>query len=845
MSKEVEKIKEITIDEVMSNSFGKYSKYIIQDRAIPDVRDGLKPVQRRILYAMHELGLLHNKPFKKSARVVGEVIGKYHPHGDSSIYEAMVRMSQAWKMNIQLIEMHGNNGSVDDDPAAAMRYTESRLSEISNLLLEDIKNETVKFSPNFDDSEIEPVVLPSRFPNLLVNGAKGIAAGYATEMPPHNLGEVIDAIITRILSPNCRLESIMNNIKGPDFPTGGVIYGNSGIKDAFKTGRGKIVISSKYTINDSKTAPSILITELPYGVIKSKLIRTLDEICFYNKVPNLKEINDISDKNGIAIEIKLQPNSNVKDILNYLLSKTEMQIYYNYNNVAISNRSPKLLSLIEIIDSYILHQKNIVIFNSKYKLKKAKHRFEIVNGLIKASGMIDEIINLIRNTIGSKKNIINSLMEKFSFTDIQANAIAELQLYRLSSTDQSDLQLEKKELELSIEEFKNIISNEDILNKNIINSLKEVKDRFSIQRRTKIYIEERKIDFNKESLIESKEAIIFISKKGYFKRFSNKVYESNDLSNFQHRENDITLSILKTNTLHKLMVFTNYGNYSIIPIYEIKENSWKDDGTHLNDYTFLNEGEIIIYATTIDSFEHDLFICSATILGKIKKTSLSDFKMQRYSRPTRFINLAKNDEVIGICITNGYNQLVIGTNKGKGIKYSEVLVGPIGLKTSGIKAISLTNNDKISFLVSGNNNDILGIISSRAGVKKIKFSKIFSMSRNGQGKDLFHHLKGKPHIPICASTIATKTNGIILTNKKSIEFIDFNNFDTSNTNTGFSFALNNSIVENASIIQNDIIDKDSPLLEKNHLKNEETIFTNAEKEIENIQINIDDILNNN
>lgn len=840
MSDKLEKIKEITIDEVMSNSFAKYSKYIIQDRAIPDVRDGLKPVQRRILYAMYELGLFHTKPFKKSARVVGEVIGKFHPHGDSSIYDAMVRMSQQWKMNMPLIEMHGNNGSIDDDPAAAMRYTESRLAHISDLLLDNIKNKIVKFSPNFDDSEIEPTVLPGRFPNLLVNGAKGIAAGYATEIPPHNLSEVIDAVITRIDSPNCRIETIMNHIKGPDFPTGGIIYGNNGIIDALKTGRGKIVISSKYEINESKTTPSILITELPYGVIKSRLIRSLDEIAFHNKIPNIKEVNDISDKNGITIEIKLQPNSNINDVLNYLLSKTEMQVYYNYNNVAICNRSPKLLSIIDILDSYIEHQKVIVISNSKYELEKAETRFEIVNGLIKATQLIDEIIDLIRNTIGSKKVIVEELINKFHFSHTQANAIAELQLYRLSSTDQEELKLENSKLTKKITELKDLIANKDILNQNIIDYLKWVKEKFSIKRRTQIYDKERKIEFNKESLVESKDSNIYVTKKGYLKRFTNKIHEANDLSTFKLQENDVVISILSANSLHKLILFTNHGNYSIIPIYKIVENVWKDIGSHLNDFTYLKEDEVIIFATTLDTFNYDLFICAATNSGKIKRTALKDFEMQRHSKPIKFMNLSNNDKVVNVCITNGFSQLVVGTKNGKAVKYSEVTIAPIGLKAGGIKAISLAPNDSLSILVAGKNDDTIGMISSRGGIKKIKFYKIFLASRNSQGKDLFLHLKGTPHIPIASSNIDNSTCAMFIDNS-SIKLFNFKEFESTNTSSGFSFAINKNI-KIGSIIGTNVINKESKILDLSQLKNEESVFKNAEEEIDNIQINIDDIL---
>ena len=436
-----EKIIPMNLEKIVSDRFGKYSKYIIQDRALPDIRDGLKPVQRRILFAMHVLGMGSNKPFKKSARIVGDVIGKYHPHGDQSVYDAMVRMSQYWKSNTLLIDMHGNNGSIDNDPAAAMRYTEARLSVYSEALLKDIDKKTVTFVPNFDDAELEPVVLPAKFPNLLVNGATGMATGYATNIPPHNFSEVIQATIYRTKHPNSNIDDILAFIKGPDFPTGGIVEGEEEIRKAFLTGKGKIVVKSKVIVKDT----SLIVEEIPYEVNKADLVRKIDDIRLQKKIDGIVEIKDMSDRTGLSIVITLKKEISSDVILAYLFKNTDLKITYNYNIVAISQRSPKKLSLLEILDEFIQHQKEVIRNRSNYELRIAEKRKHIVLGFLNMVNVLDEVIVLIRKSLG-KKHAIETLMEHFNFSEVQADAIVSLQLYRLSTTDVKDMRKEAAEL---------------------------------------------------------------------------------------------------------------------------------------------------------------------------------------------------------------------------------------------------------------------------------------------------------------------------------------------------------------------------------------------------------------
>lgn len=476
----IEKIIEEDLDILVGERFGRYSKYIIQDRALPDARDGLKPVQRRILYAMYKLGLSANRPYKKSARIVGDVIGKYHPHGDTSVYEALVRLSQDFKVRLPLIDMHGNNGSIDGDPAAAMRYTEARLSKYSEYLLEDINKRTVGFVPNFDDEEYEPTVLPAKFPNLLVNGASGISAGYATEIPPHNINEIIQAVIYKLNHKRAKLDDLMEIVKGPDFPTGGIVQGINGIKKAYETGRGKIIIKAKCETVEMKNINQIVITELPYDVNKANLVRKMSEIYQKKNIDGIIDIRDESDREGLRIVVDLRKDANSEDILNFFFKTTDLQINYNFNMVAIANKRPLLMGLNELLDLYISHQKEVITNRSNYELAAAKKRLHIVEGLIEMVSILDAVIQTIRSS-ENKRDAIENLVATYNFSDLQAEAIVMLQLYRLTNTDIVQLQIEKEKLSQLIEELNDILANEAslvrVIKKELTKTLNELSSR--------------------------------------------------------------------------------------------------------------------------------------------------------------------------------------------------------------------------------------------------------------------------------------------------------------------------------------------------------------------------------
>ena len=828
----------LSLDQIMSDRFGRYSKYIIQDRALPDSRDGLKPVQRRILFSMNVLGLLFNKPFKKSARIVGDVIGKYHPHGDSSIYEALVRMSQQWKVNVPLVEMHGNNGSIDDDPAAAMRYTEARLSKVANHLIDNIKKNTVTFSPNFDDTEKEPTVLPALFPNLLVNGAKGIAAGYATEMPPHNLGEIIDAIIAKIKSPNIKLDTLSNHIHGPDFPTGGKVQGKDGIYQAFERGRGKILIRSTYEISSLKTKPSITITEIPYGVIKAKLVREIDEIRFNNKIDGIKDVRDDSDRNGLSIFIELVPGINVNAVLNYLLSKTEMQIYYNYNNIAIKDKIPMQMGLIALIDSYLNHQKQMQKKALNFDLEKDEKRLEIVEGLIKIAGIADKVIMVIRNSQGSKQGVIENLISHFQFSKLQAEAIAELRLYRLSKTDQSVYFEEQEILYKRIKNLEDILGLESNFNKYLISLLRQLKKEYSQPRKTIIEASMEQILVDMEALIKHEFIWIGISKEGYIKRFSNRIYEANNLKGYTIRENDALVYLQLVNTQFKLLVFTSYGNYIYLPTHKINETKFKEVGKHINDFVVMKQGEQIIGVVAVKDFDVNCYVTLVTKKGKGKRIKIKDFGVSRYTKTYKAINLVQEDKLTSITISNGFKQIVVISKKGKATKYSETQLPIQSPKSSGVKVINVLD-DEVVAVSSGSNEDILGFLSNRGGMKRIKMSSIIPMSRTTRGKALFRTIKGNPHIILDSKVVLPQTQAVF---SKNVIFIHkFNEVDITSTIDGFS--LVNGFNHGALICNYQIVDKKNSYFQEPTTLGQEDKFKEAEATIDAVnQISIDDLL---
>lgn len=733
----------MSLETIMGDRFGKYSKYIIQDRALPDVRDGLKPVQRRILYSMYKEGNLHSKPYRKSAKTVGNVIGNYHPHGDISVYDAMVRLSQDWKMRAPLVDMQGNNGSIDNDPAAAMRYTEARLAPIAEELLQDLDKDTVLMSLNFDDTEYEPTVLPAAYPNLLVNGATGISAGYATEIPPHNLEEVIDATIYRIKHPKCTLEKIMDFIKGPDFPTGAIVEGKQGILTAFKTGKGKVIVRSKTEIVEEKNMNKIIISEIPYEVNKSELVRKIDEIRFNRHVDGIIEVRDESDRSGLRIVVDLKKDISVQNTLNYLYKNTDLQKNYNYNMVAIKDKRPVLMGILEILDGYIAHQIDVVTRSCQYDLNKANSRKHIVEGLIKAISILDDVVKTIRQS-KDKADAKKNLIAKYDFTEKQAEAIVMLQLYRLTNTDIVTLENENKQLDEQITYLQSILNSETVLHKVIIERLNSVKKKYPMPRLSKIRDEIQEIKIDEQAMILSEDTNVSITRDGYIKRISTRSLKASEGTPFGKKENDYLVALYKANTLDHLLLFTDAGNYLFVPVYKIDEFKWKDAGKHISYLIKLNSNEKIIGSILVKDFNLPLYVLLATKNGQIKRTTLSEFKVSRYSKPLKCINLKDNDQVIGVKLTDNNQGVVLVTKAGYGILYSEQEVSILGIKAAGVKAANLKNDELVSLnIFNPMSNCSLIVISDENGIKRIKISDITPSSRTKKGVLLYKNPKSK------------------------------------------------------------------------------------------------------
>ncbi len=763
----VQKIYDYSLEDIMSDRFGKYSKYIIQDRAIPDVRDGLKPVQRRILYAMYKMRLTNDKPYVKSARSVGETMGKYHPHGDTSIYDAMVRMSQSWKNNHILLDMRGNNGSIDGDSAAASRYTEARLAKISNELLRDIDKDTVKWAPNYDDKFLEPTVLPARFPNLLVNGATGISAGYATNIPPHNLGEVIDATIKLIDDENASLDEIMQLVKGPDFPTGGIIEGINGIKDAYEKGRGKIIVKSKVAIETTKGKKQIIITEIPYEVNKSLLVKKIDDIRIDKKIDGIAEVRDESDKDGLRIAIDLKKEADSTLILNYLLKNTELQTSYNFNMVSIVNRRPRLLGIREMLKAYISHQVEVVTRRTIFDLEHAKTRLHIVEGFIKALSILDEVIKTIRAS-KNKSDAENNLVREFGFTEAQAEAIVTLQLYRLSNTDVTALEEEYKNLNIIIKGLTKILEDKASLMKVIKDELTKIKEEYGKPRITSIKEKITEIKIDTVDLIPKEEVIVVVTKEGYVKRVSKRSYSASE-ENTLLKEGDYIVGIYEMSTLDTVLLFTDLGNYLYVPVYEIPDSKWKEMGKHISNIISIKSDENIIGSVPVYDFEKEEYITIFTKLGMIKRTKISDYKVTRYSKPMMSIKLKDKDKVASISYGNDSN-IIIATSEGYGLWYKSDEVPVIGTKGSGVKSISLKDND---YVVSGNvfeEVDYLVVITDKGTGKRIRINDLEPTTRARRGVLIVREVKTNPHKVLKTFAISSKSNIGIKTSKDIITF---------------------------------------------------------------------------
>lgn len=739
----IEKIFDYTLEDIMGERFGSYSKYIIQDRAIPDARDGLKPVQRRILYSMHKERNTYDKGYRKSAKTVGDVIGNYHPHGDTSIYDAMVRMSQSWKTRLPYIDMHGNNGSIDGDSPAAYRYTEARLSKISNEMLRDIDKDTVEFAPNFDDTTEEPTVLPARFPALLVYGAQGISAGYATNIPPHNLSEVVDATIHRIDNPNCSLDTLMKYVKGPDFPTGGIVEGLDGIKSAYETGRGRIIIRSRYHFEEEKGKTSLIITEIPFESNKMQMVKKMDDIRIDKKIDGISEVRDESAAD-VRIVVDLKKGANKDLIVNYFLKNTDMQISYNFNMVSIVNKRPKLLGLCGALDAFIAHQREVIVRRTRFDLDHAEARLHIVEGLIKCISILDEVIKVIRAS-KNKADAKQNLVKEFDFSEAQAEAIVTLQLYRLTNTDVVELEEEMAKLKKIIEGLNSILGDEDVLKSVMKKELRDVKKNYGLERMTDIKEDITEIKIDTSVMIPKEDVIVMMTKDGYIKRTSSRSYQASNKDDVTLKENDYIIGLYEMSTLDTLLVFTSLGNYLYIPVHTIFDIKWKDIGKHVSNLVPIEEDEKIVSTIPIYSFEDNKNIIVVSKNGMIKRTKVSDFKLTRYSKPTSCMKL-KNDDLLLDAFIEKENTVFLTTNTGYGLSFATSEIPIVGVKASGVKAMAL----KDDYLVSANNFDYnkaeyISIITDRGSGKRVRLTEFPISSRTRRGLLLLREVKTNPY----------------------------------------------------------------------------------------------------
>lgn len=788
-----EKFLDLPLEEVIGDRFGRYSKYIIQERALPDARDGLKPVQRRILYAMYQDGNTSDKPFRKSAKTVGNVIGNFHPHGDTSVYDAMVRMSQEWKVRNVLVEMHGNNGSVDGDPPAAMRYTEARLSPIAAELLRDIEKNTVEFAPNFDDTQKEPVVLPAMFPNLLVNGSTGISSGYATEIPPHHLGEVVDAAITLMDNPECTVDDLMNHVKGPDFPTGGIIQGKDGIRKAYETGKGKMVVRGLAEIEKMKGGrEQIVITEIPYEVNKANLVKKMDELRLDRKVEGIAEVRDETDRTGLRIVIELKKDADAEGVLNYFYKNTDLQITFNFNMVAIHNKTPELMGLKKLLGAYVDHQKEVVTNRSRYELNKAQERRHIVEGLIKAISILDEVIDTIRAS-KDKRDAKNNLIERYEFTEPQAEAIVTLQLYRLTNTDIQTLQQEAKDLAEQIEKLLAILNSEAKLLSVIKKALNTLKKKYNDTRRTRIENEVEEIKINLEVLVASEDVMVTVTKDGYIKRTSLRSYSASNGEDFGMKETDRLLRQLEINTTDTLLVFTNKGSYLYLPVHKLPDIRWKDLGQPVNNLVHLDQDETIVDAIPVKDFNDARYLLFVTKNGMVKKSELSLYKAQRYTKALMALRLKKEDELLDVYLTDGTQDLFLATRNSYGLWFNETEINPIGLRAAGVKGINLKKDD---WVVSGKMLPVdaegvgLFVATHRGAVKKMSISREFEKtSRAKRGVVMLRELKTSPHRIAGVEVLNGEERVWLQTEKGVTEAVDPRNMRNSDRYNNGSFVI--------------------------------------------------------
>ncbi|HCD4210565.1 TPA: DNA topoisomerase IV subunit A [Staphylococcus aureus] len=782
-------IQDLSLEDVLGDRFGRYSKYIIQERALPDVRDGLKPVQRRILYAMYSSGNTHDKNFRKSAKTVGDVIGQYHPHGDSSVYEAMVRLSQDWKLRHVLIEMHGNNGSIDNDPPAAMRYTEAKLSLLAEELLRDINKETVSFIPNYDDTTLEPMVLPSRFPNLLVNGSTGISAGYATDIPPHNLAEVIQATLKYIDNPDITVNQLMKYIKGPDFPTGGIIQGIDGIKKAYESGKGRIIVRSKVeeeTLRNGRK--QLIITEIPYEVNKSSLVKRIDELRADKKVDGIVEVRDETDRTGLRIAIELKKDVNSESIKNYLYKNSDLQISYNFNMVAISDGRPKLMGIRQIIDSYLNHQIEVVANRTKFELDNAEKRMHIVEGLIKALSILDKVIELIRSS-KNKRDAKENLIEVFEFTEEQAEAIVMLQLYRLTNTDIVALEGEHKELEALIKQFRHILDNHDALLNVIKEELNEIKKKFKSERLSLIEAEIEEIKIDKEVMVPSEEVILSMTRHGYIKRTSIRSFNASGVEDIGLKDGDSLLKHQEVNTQDTVLVFTNKGRYLFIPVHKLADIRWKELGQHVSQIVPIEEDEVVINVFNEKDFNTDAFYVFATQNGMIKKSTVPLFKTARFNKPLIATKVKENDDLISVMRFEKDQLITVITNKGMSLTYNTSELSDTGLRAAGVKSINLKAEDFVVMTEGVSENDTILMATQRGSLKRISFKILQVAKRAQRGITLLKELKKNPHRIVAAHVVTGEHSQYTLYSKSNEEHGLINDIHKSEQYTNGSFIV--------------------------------------------------------
>lgn len=749
----IEKIYDYTLEDIMGDRFGRYAKSIIQDRALPDVRDGLKPVQRRILYTMWEDHNTYDKPYRKCAKAVGDVMGKYHPHGDSSIYGAMVYMSQDWKMRDVLVDIHGNNGSIDGYGPAAYRYTECRLKKLAEVMLKDINKNTVEMTLNYSDEEYEPTVLPANFPNLLVNGSTGISAGYATSIPPHNLGEVIDATIKRIDNPNCRLETILDIIKGPDFPTGGILEGKEGLIQAYETGKGKVVVKAKCEIVKEKGKHQIIVHEIPYEVLKEALRKKIEDIKIDKKIDGIVDVFDVSDEEHLAkLIIDLKKDANSELILNYLYKNTDLQVNYNFNMVAIDNRRPKQLGILAILDAFINHQKSVITRRCEFDLEHAKARYHILEGLVKAISILDQVIKVIRAS-KNKSDAISNLVKEFSFTELQAKAIVELQLYRLTNTDIVELEEEMKDLQNKINIWTQILSNEEALKHVMKTELKLVKKEYATPRRTEVKDEVTEIKIDVTDMIPKENVVVIVTNEGYIKKVNLKSYNSSNPDELPLKPGDYVTGLYEVSSLDNILIFTDLGNYLFIPVHKIPDSKFKELGKHVNNIVTLNTDEKVIGSLV---YEKDKLITLFTKNGMVKQTLESDLEVTRTSKPMTVIKLKDNDELINVTVSQ--EKTIFVSKKGYYLNVITNEIPIVGPKASGVKGINLKDDILISGLSINNDIEYLDIITDNKTAKRIKILDLEMMSRAKRGNPILKKTK----------TVTYTVKKVLATNSKDL-----------------------------------------------------------------------------